>query len=311
MNTQVSTLNWDRSLDRKLVHRHAVSEVLLTDLRRAGSSEFQVGAQWPARHHYFANLEDELDPLLVAETLRQATIAVAHHFFDVSYQRRFVMERLTLDLPIGSPFGRRSCPAEPETTLRRYRNITLVVNVEALRYQRTELRASKTTVTFWCEGNYLGTGTGHLKIVPSLLYDRFRSEAGAVASDTHYASNGAPHGRCGLELEPAETGQEAAWWIYFDARHPVFFDHPVDHLPGMLIIEACRQAIGKLETYAIPRSERGSILVEAVFHGFLELNEPATITCDRFDEEIAGRRAAFRVTQGEKVGATLTWDTAG
>jgi hypothetical protein len=27
-----------------------------------------------------------------------------------------------------------------------------------------------------------------------------------------------------------------------DTRHPVLFDHPLDHVPGMLLMEAARQA---------------------------------------------------------------------
>ncbi|WP_405881714.1 AfsA-related hotdog domain-containing protein [Streptomyces sp. NBC_00169] len=32
------------------------------------------------------------------------------------------------------------------------------------------------------------------------------------------------------------------WQLRTDTRHPVLFDHPVDHIPGMVLLEAARQA---------------------------------------------------------------------
>ncbi|WP_260845011.1 AfsA-related hotdog domain-containing protein [Streptomyces sp. SLBN-31] len=37
-------------------------------------------------------------------------------------------------------------------------------------------------------------------------------------------------------------GQPHRWQLRVDTRHPVLFDHIVDHVPGMLLIEAARQA---------------------------------------------------------------------
>ncbi|WP_281275492.1 AfsA-related hotdog domain-containing protein [Saccharothrix australiensis] len=38
------------------------------------------------------------------------------------------------------------------------------------------------------------------------------------------------------------VGRSDSWLPRVDRRHPVLFDHPVDHVPGMALQEAGRQA---------------------------------------------------------------------
>ncbi|GGU32410.1 hypothetical protein GCM10010289_62120 [Streptomyces violascens] len=35
---------------------------------------------------------------------------------------------------------------------------------------------------------------------------------------------------------------ESSWQLRIDTSHRILFDHPVDHVPGMLLLEAARQA---------------------------------------------------------------------
>jgi hypothetical protein len=45
------------------------------------------------------------------------------------------------------------------------------------------------------------------------------------------------------EPEPGSTsGIGDRWELRVDTAHPTFFDHPVDHIPGMVLLEAARQA---------------------------------------------------------------------
>src|SRR5689334_19245938 len=44
---------FDQTIPRHLVHRAAVSEVFLTDLRVTDETTFQVGAQWPRDHSFY------------------------------------------------------------------------------------------------------------------------------------------------------------------------------------------------------------------------------------------------------------------
>jgi hypothetical protein len=64
--------------------------------------------------------------------------------------------------------------------------------------------------------------------------------------------------------------------IVVDTTHPTLFDHPLDHLPGMLEIEACRQtAIASFASRGlVDRSWRLDV-VAARFFEFAEHDEPA------------------------------------
>ncbi|MFD6811915.1 AfsA-related hotdog domain-containing protein [Streptomyces anthocyanicus] len=63
------------ALPREYVHKSAHSEVLLTGWKTEGPDTFTVTAQWPRTHAFYAPTDGRHDPLLLAETVRQA----AHH----------------------------------------------------------------------------------------------------------------------------------------------------------------------------------------------------------------------------------------
>lgn len=62
--------------------------------------------------------------------------------------------------------------------------------------------------------------------------------------------------------------------LVVDQSHPSLFDHPLDHAPGNLLIEASRQAsiaVSRRRTGSAPRLET----VRSSFSGFVELDLPA------------------------------------
>lgn len=74
-------LSFDRTIDRSQVHRTAVSEVFLTDVRALDERRVVLAGQLPSCHSYFNDHADQgsaVDPLLIMEVGRQATLASAH-----------------------------------------------------------------------------------------------------------------------------------------------------------------------------------------------------------------------------------------
>ncbi len=84
-------------------------------------------------------------------------------------------------------------------------------------------------------------------------------------------------GRTGLGLE-----------VDVDGRHPIFFDHLLDHIPGVALIEACKQALC-LEL-GDPAAELRDY--EAEFLRVVEFDIPAVISAD-----VTGANANFTVYQ--------------
>lgn len=93
------TLRFLQPVTRELVHRSSVSEVFVTDGLHKGGAEFVVAAQWPRDHAlYHPDENGRYDPLLFAETLRQAHFYAAHTFFDVPLGHRFVGQDLSFEI---------------------------------------------------------------------------------------------------------------------------------------------------------------------------------------------------------------------
>src|SRR5262245_47536291 len=70
-------LTYERTVERSLVHRAAVSEVFVTDLRSIDTDRYLAGAQLPLSHGYYSDHRPRpasFDTLLLLESCRQASI---------------------------------------------------------------------------------------------------------------------------------------------------------------------------------------------------------------------------------------------
>jgi hypothetical protein len=95
------------------------------------------------------------------------------------------------------------------------------------------------------------------------VYQRLRGENGDMArAHARALPPGPPFtpelvGRqCGTDVVLAAAPDLAPdhWFLRADLDHPILFDHPVDHAPGMLLLEAARQA-------ALARSPRTASVI--------------------------------------------------
>jgi hypothetical protein len=212
---------------RQLVHRKAMSEVYLIASERVGDNSFQIEAQWPRRHFFFDAGSGRPDLVLVAETLRQATILTAHRYFAVPHQHIFLMGRLEAHLIAGVGLP-TSVPSE----------IVVAVDVDQVRRGSRGVTALRTRLTFRCGDVSIAEGLGELQILEPGIYARIRPRA-TGSSDTPFDGSASDRGVALVHPD----GAADRWELVIDRRHPVFFDHPLDHVPGMLIIEAVHQLI--------------------------------------------------------------------
>lgn len=85
------------TVPKQLVHRASGAEVMLTDWRREDSIRFSTTAQWPHRHSFFTSVDnDQHDPLVAAETIRQIGILLAHAEFGVPFGHQFLLRDLRI-----------------------------------------------------------------------------------------------------------------------------------------------------------------------------------------------------------------------
>lgn len=121
-------LTFLRSIPRHMVHRAAVSEVFLTDAApfpggvasEAGTPErILIAAQWPRDHAlYHPDAAGVSDPLLFAETIRQAMVYVGHRFQDIPLSHRFIGFDIDFEIIDFQPLRVAAVPLEVVLDLR-------------------------------------------------------------------------------------------------------------------------------------------------------------------------------------------------
>jgi hypothetical protein len=73
-----------------------------------------------------------------------------------------------------------------------------------------------------------------------------------------------------------ETG--SSFTLVVDTSHPHFFDHPQDHVPGTLMLEALRQSAVAVAAPVLGAAPQGLVVTSCStdFKRYVELGRPAT-----------------------------------
>ncbi|MDX5454137.1 MAG: A-factor biosynthesis protein [Rhodococcus sp. (in: high G+C Gram-positive bacteria)] len=261
-------LGFESTVPRRYVHRQSVSEVFLTDCTSVGvAHRFLLGAQWPRLHGFYRTDTGRYDAMLIAETLRQTAIYLGHTQYRVPLGHPFVMQTLRVDAAVDA-LAIGAGAAE----------VVLDASLDDPVYRGGLLSQFDLTVVFAIDGQRVGTGEGVANVLTPDAYQRLRW-------------NGAGPRRigdpvCPPPISPVVVGQsrpvdvvlgpqyaENRWRLRVDDRHPVLFDHPSDHVPGMLLLEAFRQSARA----ACGCPDADIALIEATYHRFVELDEPANV----------------------------------
>lgn len=266
-----------RTVSRSLVHRSAVSEVLVTACSPldADSATFAIGVQLPRTHSFYGSIAGHWhDPLLVAEAVRQAGLIVGHRGLGIPLGHHFLMQ----DLAYG---------VTPDTMLvsDRPANLVLTVEVRDQVRRRTSVTGASLAVTITRDGRPLGTGSARFSTVSPAAYRRMRSMGGLQSEpelpESIPASAAMPQplvpdsvGRDrSRDVVLSPTGRSGEWLLRADRSHPVLFDHPVDHAPGMLLAEAVRQGAVAL----LGRPKVLPVGLRMDYHRYVELDSPCLV----------------------------------
>jgi hypothetical protein len=288
--TSVTPATASNTVSRELVHRTQVCEVLLTGWNRTDESRFTVTGRWMLDHRMFTNIQGRHDPLIAAETFRQAAILLAHAEFGVPLDHAFLMWDLAVEVsPEGLRVGEDTAAVEIEMSCHdvvRRRGVA-----SSIRY----------TAVFRRDGRIVATASGTCTCASPAVYRRLRGERlEAPARPLPLVAPTAPQnvGRTSpRDVVLSPTDDPHHWLLRADTRHPVLFDHEVDHVPGMVLLEAARQAmVAALGPDAFLRS------MNSEFKRYVELDAPCVLEVRSVDAAADGQEAV-RVTgrQGEDV----------
>jgi hypothetical protein len=286
------TLSWDRSVPRNLVHRKSIAEVLLTDGHVLGEGRYLLAAQWSRSHTTFRpGSGDRHDPLLIAETLRQGCLYLCQRFLGVPATSRAVIKtigfRLDTDTEPVVGYGATDVTCRARVyDVRREEGIAFPVALSVglqLSAGDAEFGSAEGRARILAEDEYRRLRGARAGVLPAPGEDIRRLPPAAVSASAPGGVMVARDGTGSLRVTPG------------DPRHPLFFDHPSDHIPGMVLLEAARQAVclasgdtsGRLTGCRMTASR------------FTDWDPPAYVAC-----EPAGEGWAFRVNQGGGVTAS-------
>jgi hypothetical protein len=274
------SVDFQQTIPRNLVHRAAVSEVFVTDLNILGEGRFEIGAQWPRRHSFFGPLTPAShDPLLYAETVRQAGLLIAHRAYGVPMGYSFLSDWKTYDVDqaglatVGRP-------------------VDVVLRATAHDVQARGKNVAGMRFDFDCfrDGHHIGTASDRWRCVSSAVYRRVRGEHFAA---TPFQAGVLPTVEPALvgrdrtgDVLVAETEVPGVLALRFDPDHAVLFDHVVDHVPAMVLAEAARQTallqVG--DPAALP------VRAEFEFESYVEFDADCLITAEELEVAADGAR---------------------
>jgi 2-oxo-3-(phosphooxy)propyl 3-oxoalkanoate synthase len=284
-----------RRLAPGTVHKAAAGEVLLTGAERGRADHFTVTARWSRdRFLRHGGADGTCDPLLLVETLRQAAIHLSHRWYGVPRDRRFVLLSLDFDTGVGELRHRGRMP------------LPVVLDVACAPRTISPRRFAMTArADLWIDGERCGSVGMSWEAVHPRTYELLRGRTPVTAVANAPASIPLPAPAVGywderdvlLGAGPTGTaGPTAAgqtWWLCLNRDHPVLFDHDTDHIPGIVLLEAFRQAARAAGPCIGPTpgpSLWTATSASAAFESFGELDAPVAITARPAEDGGGGTR---------------------
>ncbi|MFI7386519.1 ScbA/BarX family gamma-butyrolactone biosynthesis protein [Streptomyces sp. NPDC049813] len=252
------------TVPKEFVHRVSVAEVFLTGWARQEDDRFLVTGQWPRVHSFFTPVDGRHDPLLAAETLRQAGMLVAHAEFGIPLGHRFLM----WDLALSVDPAQLTVGAAPAT-------IEIEVSCRDVKRRRDVVTGFRCDVVIRRDGRTAATGSSSFTSMTPSVYGRLRGERERDPRILPLTAPTAPQtvGRTSpMDVVLSPVGRPDVWQLRVDTRHPVLFEHPVDHVPGMALLEAARQAASA----HLGRSCQ-LLAITSEFENYAELDAPCLI----------------------------------
>ncbi|MEW2069999.1 ScbA/BarX family gamma-butyrolactone biosynthesis protein [Streptomyces sp. NPDC007346] len=253
------------------VHKLRGEEVLLRTWTESSPGRYVLTARWPKGHAFYQPSQGAYDPLLLAETVRQTVPLLSHAVHGVPREYKQAWECLSFAV---EPLASLVTTAEDE--------VRLVVSCSDVVRRGSRFAGMTMNVDVHLGKRLMGIAHTRFNNQPAPIYRRLRgSYADIDAALENCLPAGPPvephlvgrHSPDDVVLSPALGGDRPGrWMLRVDPAHPVLFDHPVDHVPGMFLLEAARQA-----ALAAGDGATAVIGMKTDFVRYVELDAPAVV----------------------------------
>ncbi|MFG2222336.1 ScbA/BarX family gamma-butyrolactone biosynthesis protein [Streptomyces sp. NPDC048644] len=296
-----SEMNEVREVRKEFLHLRFDESVLLTGWRRLADMEFTLTARWPGFTATATGDGVRHDPQVVARTIRQAGLLLAHGEFGAPMDHAVLLR--TFDFTVEADYQ----PPQDAPI-----DVTLHVSCAEMgrRGKRlTGLHLHMDIRSF--DGVLIGTGATDFEWIDPRVYRRLRdTHAAAVSEQPPLAEPVAP-GLVGRHREDevaiAPTADPRRWQLRCDFSNTILYDHPVDHVPGLVMIEAAHQAAQLLEAGGAPGTFHPTS-ARTSFDHYVEFDAPCWIEA-KVDDDGAGAESGVRVSVTGHQGDSLVFTT--
>ncbi|SFL96136.1 ScbA/BarX family gamma-butyrolactone biosynthesis protein [Streptomyces pini] len=256
------------AVPQHMVHKHTHTEVLLTGWSAHADDAFTVTARWP-RAHSFYRPRGHYESLLFAETVRQTLPLLSHEAFGVPFGHQFVWSDLSFGVAYDALWA-------SDRTM----DLTLTVECSEVTRRRAGFSSARVSVCASTNTTTVGHARTRFSVHSPDVYRRLRAgrhDTAAARASALRPTPGVLPASVGRHLPQdvvlAPTVHSDVWRLRVDLSHPILFDHPVDHAPGMLLLEATRQAVLSVH----PTGDAVVTSMAARFHRYVELDRPAWV----------------------------------
>ena len=312
--------SFEQTVPRSLVHKRSLDNVLLTEIRAGDDDRFLCAGRLPTAHCFFndADRTPQKDILFYTELGRQASLAISHAFLDVNTEDVFIFEGSYATVTQAA--WRSQSQAEP---------VVAVKILEATRRRNHAVSRVVAEHNISLGDDHVFHGIGSWTVQPAALFQRLRrmstqgrsgTAADAAWDEARIRADRFP-GECDNVVvslaDYVDATDEFVASLIVDDSHPYFFDHPCDHVPGMLLLEACSQlALAAFaETTGAAPGTAGVCAYDVSFAQFVECGHRTTLRAQVDAAETSGSSARspkvrISISQGDVVCGTTTMNVA-
>ncbi|GHB07991.1 ScbA/BarX family gamma-butyrolactone biosynthesis protein [Streptomyces termitum] len=244
-----------RTVPKELVHLHDPEAVLLTNWAPLGGDRYSVSARWPDSGVYGGSV-----PLLLAQTMRQSGLLIGHAEAEVPLSHQTLLG--VMDFGVSEDFY---CSGNKPDTL------FILVTVK-----RAGPRSLRLEQSILSEGRPVAEARLSFSWIAPATYRRLRGPyADAPWGEAAPPAPLAPRtvGRVREEeVVLAPSGRPDRWQLRVDTSNLALYDHRVDHVPGLALVEAAHQAL-----HATAGPDRHPVRLMCTFDRYVEFDAPCWI----------------------------------
>ncbi len=263
-------------IERDWVHKSDEQNVFIGKPSRVEPNGFETWSEFPVLHPTYSDSPSGLSATgYLIEVARQANLALCHEFFAVPFDAGFLVANIDWQFTDPRPFVVERLAAfrvdtEVSETAERRGALTKIVTRNRFFDDRGNLFLSGGSV-FLISSRKL---TGRARSAEPLAAVTAVAAPVAQVFDPQNVLIGHPTRHEGSELESVP--------LVVDVTHPYFFEHENCHVPGMMLLEAGKQAAVAmaLRRFPIIGDGYGDLYEGQIrFSRFADLNRPTSVVC--------------------------------